>query len=77
MNSEKESSAADQKPVAPESSSAGIGLTTGTALGITFGVTIGILTSNLGLWIALGITFGVGIGAAFDEVEKRRGKPKD
>lgn len=77
MNSEKESSSADQKPVAPEGSRDATGLTMGTALGISLGVTIGILMNNLGLWLPLGIIFGVSLGAAFDRVKERGGKPKD
>ena len=41
-----------------------------TAFGLIAGVIFGLLTDNLGLWIALGVAIGAGIG--FVKVEKRK-----
>ena len=41
-----------------------------TAFGLIAGVIFGLLTDNLGLWIALGVAIGAGVG--FVKVEKRK-----
>ena len=78
MNSNNENTTKpNPEPVAPKDSRDATGLTMGTALGISLGMTIGILTNNLALWLSVSVTLGVGVGMAFDEAQKRRGKPKD
>lgn len=37
-------------------------LASGMALGIVFRTVVGVLTKNIGLWLAVGIAIGAGVG---------------
>jgi len=45
----------------------------GADLGLLIGVVIGVLTDNVGLWLALGLVFGAGGGNAASRKGKDRG----
>ncbi len=46
----------------------------GAGLGMLIGVVIGVLTDNVGLWLALGLVFGAGGGSAASRKRKDHGQ---